>query len=60
LEQVIAIELQDSKEHIFERLIFSDENDNQYEDVEYKEENRDYYIKDIHEDIVFAKKLFKK
>lgn len=60
LEQVIAIELQDSEEHIFKRLLFSDENDNVYEDDEYKEKNRDYYIKDIHEDIVFAKRLFKK
>lgn len=36
LENVIAIELQDSKEHIFERLVFSDENDNAYKDDEYK------------------------
>ena len=60
LEQVIAIELQDSEEHIFERLVFSDENDNVYQDDTYKEEHKDYYIKDIHEDIVYARKLFKK
>lgn len=35
LEQVIAIELQDSEEHIFERLVFSDENDNIYKDDVY-------------------------
>ena len=60
LEQVIAIELQDSEVNIFERLVFSDENDNVYEDDEYKEAHRDYYIKDIHEDIVLSKRLFKK
>lgn len=59
-EQVIAIELQDSEEHIFERLIFSDENDNEYEDNEYKEKHREPFIKDIHEDIIFSKRLFKK
>ena len=60
LERVIAIELQDSEEHIFERLVFSDENDNIYKDDEYKEQNKVYYIKDIHEDIVYARKLHKK
>ncbi|SFG55219.1 shikimate kinase [Desulfotomaculum arcticum] len=60
LEQVIAIELQDSEEHIFERMVFSDDNDNIYKDDEYKEEHKDYYIRDIHEDIVFAKRVFKK
>jgi shikimate kinase len=60
LEQVIAIELQDSEEHIFERMVFSDENDVIYTDNEYREEHRDYYIKDIHEDIMYAKRTFKK
>jgi shikimate kinase len=60
LEQVIAIELQDSKEHIFERLVFSDEDDNVYHDDAYKERHKDDYINDIHEDIVYARKLFKK
>lgn len=60
LENVIAIELQDSEEHIFERLVFSDENDNIYKDDEYKEKHKDYYINDIHEDIVYARKIFKK
>lgn len=60
LEQVIAIELQDSEEHIFERMVFSDENDNIYTDDIYKLEHKDYYIKDIHEDIVYARNTFKK
>lgn len=60
LEQVIAIELQDSEEHIFQRLVFSDEEDNIYRDDEYKEQRKDMYIKDIHEDIMNAKNLFRK
>jgi len=60
LEHVIAIELQDSKEHIFERLVFSDENDNVYKDDVYKEQHKEYYIKEIHEDIVYARRVFKK
>jgi shikimate kinase len=60
LDQVIAFELQDSEENIFQRLVFSDEEDNLYTDDDYKEQNREYYIKDIHEDIMYAKKLFRK
>jgi len=60
MEQVIAIELQDSEEHIFQRIVFSDENDNTYRDDEYKEKHKDYYIKEIHKDIVCTRSLFKK
>jgi shikimate kinase len=60
LDRVIAIELQDSEEHIFQRLVFSDEEDNVYIDDEYKEQHKEYYIKDIHEDIMYAKKIFNK
>lgn len=60
LDQVIAIELQDSEENIFQRLVFSDKEDNIYQDNEYKEQHKEYYIKDIHEDIMYAKKLFRK
>lgn len=60
LEQVIAIELQDSEEHIFERMVFSDENDNIYKDNEYKEKHKAYYIRDIHKDIVYLARVFKK
>ena len=59
-EGVIAVELQDTEEHIFERLVFSDENDNIYRDDEYKEEHKDYYMKEIHEDIMCMKRAFKK
>lgn len=57
-ENVIAVELQDTKEHIFERLVFSDENDQVYEDNEYKEEHKAYYLKEIREDIQYVKATF--
>lgn len=60
IEQVIAIELQDSVEHIFERMLFSDENDNIYKDDAYKDEHRDYYLRDIYEDIEYVKKVYKR
>ncbi len=60
LKQVIAIELQDTEEHIFERLVFSDENDNVYLDNEYKEKHKTHYIKEIHSDIMYLKRIFKK
>jgi len=60
LEQVVAIELQDSEAHIFERMVFSDENDIVYKDDVYKQQHKDHYIKEIHEDIIYARKCFKK
>lgn len=59
-EGVVAVELQDTEEHIFERLVFSDENDKIYKDDEYKERHKDYYMKEIHEDIMYMKRAFKK
>lgn len=60
LDKVIAIELQDTKEHNFERLVFSNENDLVYEHEAYKNEHRSYYLKDIKEDIAYTKRIFKK
>jgi shikimate kinase len=60
LKQVIAIELQDKEEYIFDRMVFSDESDNVYKDDAYKEQHREYYLKDIHGDIIHARTLFKK
>lgn len=48
---VFAIELTDAAENIFERLVFSDESDNVYEDDLYKNAHRDYYISEIKKDI---------
>lgn len=60
LENVIAIEFQDSAENIFDRLVFSDEEDNIYTDDEYKKEHEFYYLQEIYGDIKKAKTLFKK
>ncbi|NLO42128.1 MAG: hypothetical protein GX109_03730 [Bacteroidales bacterium] len=58
---VIAIELQDEPENIFNRLVFTDENDQICEDTEeYREAHRDYYLNDIYEDIKYYRNSFKK
>ncbi len=54
MEHVLGIELQDTEQHIFDRLVFSDKND------DYKTEYQDYYFKDIHQDIMYMRKVFKK
>lgn len=54
----MAIELRDSAENIFDRLVFSDENDNVYEDTEYKNLHREYYINEINEDLVWYGKVY--
>ncbi len=59
MEQVIAVELQDTEEHIFERLVFSDGNDIVYQDDEYKNAHKDYYIRDIHQAIVYVRRIKK-
>ena len=48
---VLSVELTDTAENIFDRLIFSDENDNLYEDNDYKELHRAYLLSDIQGDI---------
>lgn len=47
----LLIELYDTPENIFLRLIFSDENDDIYTDDNYKNANKDYYMKEIQEDL---------
>ena len=57
----IGIELQDTVENIFNRTIFTDENDQVYEDsAEYREEHKAYYLKEIKKDITFYKRSFAK
>lgn len=50
-EDILLIELYDLPENIFDRLIFSDENDEAYEDDEYKNAHREYYLSEIKKDI---------
>lgn len=48
---VISIELTDSAENIFDRLVFSDENDIIYKDDAYKKRHKDHYLKEIQADL---------
>ena len=59
-KEIVAIELTDSAENIFERLIFSDEEDNLYEDLEYKNLHKDYFMKDIEEDLAWYGQVYQK
>ena len=49
-KDILKIELIDSVENIFNRLVFSDENDVIYVDDEYKNKYRNHYISEIEED----------
>ena len=55
---VLSIELIDTAENIFDRLIFSDENDKLYKDDDYKELHRDYFLNDIQQDIDWYGKVY--
>ncbi len=59
-DDVLAIELQDIPESVFDRLVFSDENDRVYRDDEYRDAHAAYYLNDIKEDITFYKRSFSK
>ncbi len=48
---VLAIELTDSTRNIFDRLVFSDENDVIYTDVDYKNAHAGYYMSEIKKDL---------
>ncbi len=57
-DDVLMIHLQDSAQHIFDRLVFSDENDNVYKDDEYKNRHRNHYLSEIEGDISWYDKIF--
>ncbi len=57
-DDILSIELYDTPENIFSRLIFSDENDNFYTDDKYKNEHQDYYLYDIREDQAWYGKIY--
>lgn len=60
IENVIAFELQDTEEHVFDRLFFTDENDVLMEDSEeYKLEHASVYFREIKEDILYYGKVYK-
>lgn len=52
-QDVFSIELTDTPENIFERLVFSDENDVIYKDDDYKNSRKSHYLADIQEDLLW-------
>lgn len=50
---ICSIELVVSYKSIFDRLVFSDENDNIYKDDDYKNAHRTHYLKEIKEDLAW-------
>ena len=59
-DDILLIELCDSPENIFSRLVFSDEEDNLYIDLQYKNEHKEYYMNEIREDIHWYGQIFDK
>ena len=57
-DDILLIELYDAPENILSRLVFSDEYDNIYTDDDYKEEYKDYYMKDIQDDLDWYGKIY--
>lgn len=49
-EDNLLIELYDTEENIFSRLVFRDENDVLYTDDDYKNEHKEYYLREIRRD----------
>lgn len=59
-QDIFAIELQDLPEHIFERLVFSNEHDELYHDIDYKYEHIDRILLEISSDIEYYSQCFSK
>lgn len=56
---ILTIELYDTPENIFSRLVFSDENDNNYIDDDYKNTHKEHYLREIQEDINWYGMIYK-
>ena len=56
---VFSIELTDTPENIFKRLVFSDENDVIYKDDDYKNAHKEYYLNEIYEDLLWYGSVYK-
>lgn len=50
-DNILVLELYDTAENIFSRLVFRDENENTYEDEEYKNKYKDHYLIEIQADL---------
>ncbi len=57
-DDTILIELYDTAYHIFQRLVFSDENDNVYTDNKYKMAHKTHYMKEIQENLNYYGKIY--
>ena len=57
-EDILAIELYDTPENIFSRLVFSDEHDIIYKYDDYKNEHKEYYLRDIQADLDWYGKIY--
>ena len=58
-DNVLPIHIKDSPIHIFDRLVFADENDVIYKDDEYKLRYKKHYMNDILADIYYYSNIYK-
>lgn len=57
---VLSIELTDTVQNIFDRLVFTDDNDQIQEDSrEYSLKHQDYYMRDIFQDHLYYHRIYK-
>ncbi len=57
-DDILLIELYDTPDNIFSRLVFSDENDIIYTDDEYKNKYKDHYLREIQADLEWYGKIY--
>ena len=57
-DDILLIELYETPENIFSRLVFSDENDNIYTDDLYKSRHKDHYLSEIQADLIWYGKIY--
>lgn len=57
-KDILTIELRDKPENIFDRLVFSDENDNIYKDDDYKNKHRKHYMNEIISDLYYYSQIY--
>ena len=57
-DDILLIELYDTPENIFSRLVFSDGDDNVHIDDDYKEEHKDYYLKKMQADLEWYGRIY--
>ena len=59
-DNILSIELVDTPANIFDRLVFSDTDDTIYNDDDYKNQCRDYYMSDIKADLEWYGNVYSK